>query len=631
MLCAAVLAPPARGVDPKAVDRAIARGVRHLRLLQGADGAWPYLDDRMAAPYADTGMTALAGLTLLECGAPGDDRAVERAARHVRDASIECTGTYSISLAILFLDRLGDPDDIPLIESLAVRLLAGQNDQGGWSYSCPAIPADEARRLTALVRARRELVGRRAPPAPGGRPAPREVSPEIREQLGRLRRDAVRMPGYGDNSNTQFATLALWVARRYSLPVEDALAQIDSRFRKTQSADGGWPYGEPPSGARVRGRGWRRMAGPEILPDRSGAMAAAGLLGLAVAHGLAVGSEEADAVRKDPAVRSGLMALARETSYLSHPPGGQVPVLGRDSYYLLWSMERVCAAMGLKTLGNRDWYAWGARLLLHNQQPNGSWVGNYGRQGADTCFALLFLKQSNLAGDLTSQLRGKVRDPGEAILKSGGVGGKDLADVGKPPAEPDRVEKPLAPADKPAPPAPPPRRTAPPPAPPPARRAPAPPPPAVEPTPAAPAEVTPGRLADEMVKAPAGERAATLRRLQEGKGVEFTEALAGAVGRLDGEARQQAREALSSRLARMKSDVLERYLADDEPELRRAAALACAMKELKSQIPRLIPLLSDRDKAVSAAALAALRALSAQKFGPDPVVWQAWWDRQDRD
>ena len=49
--------------------------------------------------------------------------------------------------------------------------------------------------------------------------------------------------GHGDdNSNTQFATLALWVARRHGLPVDHALARIDSRFRHSQGADGGWGY-----------------------------------------------------------------------------------------------------------------------------------------------------------------------------------------------------------------------------------------------------------------------------------------------------------------------------------------------------------------------------------------------------
>src|SRR5207302_3016521 len=75
---------------------------------------------------------------LLECRVPVDDPAVLKAAGYVRnnvghlkDARHE---TYQLSLAILFLDRLGDPKDRVLIQGMALRLLAGQNDAGGWTY-----------------------------------------------------------------------------------------------------------------------------------------------------------------------------------------------------------------------------------------------------------------------------------------------------------------------------------------------------------------------------------------------------------------------------------------------------------------------------------------------------------------
>jgi len=57
------------------------------------------------------GPTALAGLTMLECGVNKEDPAVKRALAYVREAAAGGTGTpgadqtYDISLAILFLDR----------------------------------------------------------------------------------------------------------------------------------------------------------------------------------------------------------------------------------------------------------------------------------------------------------------------------------------------------------------------------------------------------------------------------------------------------------------------------------------------------------------------------------------------
>src|SRR5262249_42773964 len=72
------------------------------------------------------GAVALWALTLLECDVPPTDPAIRKAAAELRQASLELTHNYSISLAILFFDRLGEPDDGYLIQSLGVRLLAGQ-------------------------------------------------------------------------------------------------------------------------------------------------------------------------------------------------------------------------------------------------------------------------------------------------------------------------------------------------------------------------------------------------------------------------------------------------------------------------------------------------------------------------
>jgi len=100
-------------------------------------------------------------------------------------------------------------------------------------------------------------------------------------------------------------------------------------------------------------------------------------------------------------------------------------------YYFLWSLERVGMVYGLKTIGKNDWYEWGADLILKRQLPGGGWRGNY-EEPVDTCFALLFLKRSNLASDLTAKLKGRVHDPGEVKLKAGGVSGENLRQSDRP-------------------------------------------------------------------------------------------------------------------------------------------------------------------------------------------------------
>jgi len=607
-----------RAADQDAINKAVDKGVSALRAMQGPNGAWR---------HPDIGATALAGLTLLECGARADDKAVMRAATAIRRASLNLTHNYSISLAILFFDRLGDPADIPLIESLTVRLLAGQSVTGGWNYNSPPVSDAEVRRLRATLVGRKELVGRREPPKPGAvKRTTKDLPKAIQQQLATLNQ---RMAGSvqelgSDNSNTQFATLALWVGRRYGLPVEPALKRVGARFRLSQNADGGWGY-------------FDRGAGVRPLGSSTASMTCAGLLGLAVVDGKVSettrekkpdGKPGAN-INKDAHLRKGLLALSTAIGQpqggLRRRPGDRPPIgaVGGRTYYFLWSMERVAVTLDLKTIGKKDWYGWGAEILLANQQAGGTWQGNYGVCGADTCFALLFLKRANLVPDLTTQLTGKLKDPGERTLKGGGVGGGGLmlekvaqlkpgieSNDTKSPAEtkePQAISKPLQ----------------------------------DQPDKGKPLDSASARMAAELVKATGSRHTLLLKQMREGKGPLFTEALALAIPQLGGENKRKARTALTERLTRMKDATLTRYLEDEDAEIRRAAALACAAKASKPLIPHLIPLLRDPQRFVGEAAHEALKDLTAQDFGPGTEAsredrdqaarkWLSWWNKQER-
>jgi hypothetical protein len=429
------------------------------------------------------------------------------------------------------------------------------------------------------------------------------------------------MGNSSDNSNTQFATLALWIGRRHGLPVDGALTRVDARFRASQGADGGWDYMGMPAG------------GPQMMAvSRSRAtMTCAGLLGLAVGAGAGgeLAKERGKTPRdlsKDASIRAGLQAL---DSVVGQPVGkrrgGQVLPVGGRGFYFLWSLERVMVALNLDTLGKKDWYSWGAEILLVSQQRDGSWRGDHGEGGADTCFALLFLRRSNLARDLSGSLRDRFKNPGVKVLRSGGVGGGALK-----PGAGDGLTSPFVPGEKS------PSEKA---GPGEARPKPA------EGTHAAPVKVvedTPAaRLGGDLVRARGARQGQLLQSLRDGKGVLFTEALVSAIPRLDGEARRKAREALADRVTRMSDKTLGSYLQDEEPELRRAAALACAMKESKERVPDLIRLLSDPEAVVERAAHAALKELTGQDFGPPAgadrteraravASWNVWWRKQSR-
>src|SRR5262249_19737837 len=71
----------------------------------------------------------------------------------------------------------------------------------------------------------------------------------------------------------------------------------------------------------------------------------------------------------------------------------------------------------LNRVGGTDWFDVGSKLLLLTQNPlDGTWKSSYSVE-VDTSFALLFLKRSNFAPDLTSALRTKPPG-GQAALKA---------------------------------------------------------------------------------------------------------------------------------------------------------------------------------------------------------------------
>jgi hypothetical protein len=202
-----------------------------------------------------------------------------------------------------------------------------------------------------------------------------------------------------DNSNTQFAILALWTAQRHGIPMERTLNLVVRRFITSQNGDGSWGYHYLFGG------------GDAERP----AMTCVGLIGLAVGHGLAQPKAAGQRIH-DPRVVNGFIALNKNVG----KPVEELVNQPMQNLYFLWSVERVAVLYNLPKIGDKDWYRWGAQVLITNQDDAGNWSGGqyHGNSPVlDTCLALLVLKRANLVKDLTAKLPFRAADLNASILR----------------------------------------------------------------------------------------------------------------------------------------------------------------------------------------------------------------------
>ena len=149
------------------------------------------------------------------------------------------------------------------------------------------------------------------------------------------------------------------------------------------------------------------------------------------------------------------------------------------------------------------------------------------------------------------------------------------------------------------------------------------------------------KFAGELLRASEKDWTTVLKKLRDTRGTAYTRALVASVSRLNGDRRRSAREALAERLTRMTAETLRTMAKDEEIELRRAAALAMAMKDDKGHVRDLVAALLDEEEVVTRAAKAGLKSLTGQDFGPAVnatagekklavAAWNEWLGRQKK-
>ena len=313
----------ARPVDAAQVISAIDRGIAYLKRDQQPRGRWGEL------PGYDGGVTALCTLALLNSGVPADDPVVRGGIAYLR--SLELDKTYTISLQTMVLCAAKPQEDMLIIRRnvkwLEDHQIKDGPRKGCWSY-----------------------------PGPGG-----------------------------DNSNAQFAVLALYDAQRVGAEVSrDTWVLAADYWRNTQNEDGSWGYVPGDAG--------------------TGSMTCAGIGGLAVSS---AALESGDA-----AVENGRViccrphdvndSLDRAIDWLAarfsvthnpRPAGGGQACL----YYYLYGLERAGRLTARRFIGEHDWYREGAEFLVHEQDSlshfwKGTWYAER-EPRISTAMALLFLSK----------------------------------------------------------------------------------------------------------------------------------------------------------------------------------------------------------------------------------------------
>ena len=328
--------PAAGDITAEEVNDSLDKGVKYLLKNQNADGSW--------GEYAlqPTGRTSLCVLALLYSGLRPDKSPEVKKALDWLEKQPSPRAVYAASLQIMVFTLADAKRYKARIASLAVWLEEAQvkdgERKGGWSY--------------------------------------------------------FDRPGSVDNSNSQFAVLALHEAERAGVKIKDQTWQLTLNYWTADDMhyrDGSWPY-EP-------GR------------EETGSMTCAGIASviiardrLQVADASVNGSQivccGAPAEEGRDHVAEGLEWLARHFTVRNNPNTAGLAGVGR-SYpwllYYLYGVERVGRMSGQRFIGDHDWYREGCRFLV-DQQDNftGSWQGT-GPIEADpvigTAFAVLFLSK----------------------------------------------------------------------------------------------------------------------------------------------------------------------------------------------------------------------------------------------
>jgi hypothetical protein len=332
------------------IKKSIDAGVKYLRAQQRDDGGW----DGLVTGQNNGGWTAISCLALLTAGVAPEDPAIQKGVAFLK--ALKTIRTYVVSLRLMVFAQAA-PKELEVMKA-DVKYLEESLMPDGWSYYKLADPTQK---------------------------------------------------GVADNSNTQYALLALHEARRAKVPISEAtLKALQKLYRDTQNRDGGWAYK------------------PGTKRGSTLTMTTAGICNLLItgdelAKGKAVLRDDGSAEKcgeyddNEPLTRA--LAWLGDRFPARITPTNSEDRLG-SPFYALYGLERAGRLTGQRYFGGHDWYEVGVRHLLETQKADGSWAGAPGRGTLDyqpivaTSFALLFLAKGRLPVLVTKMAYGELDSNG---------------------------------------------------------------------------------------------------------------------------------------------------------------------------------------------------------------------------
>ncbi|MFN3192607.1 MAG: DUF4159 domain-containing protein [Aureliella sp.] len=310
-------------IDAQKVDKAIQRAQTYLLDAQLGDGGWPEFKQY---PLGATGLVTLA---LLTSGIDPEERHMAKALQRL--SGVELKKTYTVAVQTMALCTANPQKYSNLIRRNVRFLVETQLESGGWNYD-------------------------------GG-------------------------PGDADESNSQFALLALHEAQRTGLKLKnpqiwsDVFSRSKLYWERIQADNGSFGY---------------RSAGTR------GSMTCAGIASLVIAGAQTDSLESSGDPNIDccgsnnntkDRIEQGLDWLGRNFSVRSNPAMSG----NRYHLYYLYALERVGRLTGRRFIGEHDWYREGASYIVNVMQDpvtgKFSGIAMDGNEYIETAFALLFLSK----------------------------------------------------------------------------------------------------------------------------------------------------------------------------------------------------------------------------------------------